>query len=118
MRKTARAADLGGPVSMATPSTRTNQERDHADLVRRLQQGDEGVLEDLLVQLGPRVVAGLRLRFPALRAGDREDLLVEALARLWQARRDFDPAGNLPGYLFTIAANGARDVLRSGMHQA
>lgn len=79
-------------------------------LVQRLQSDDESVLEDVLRYLGPRVEGLLKVRYPCLRAEDREEFLIEALYRLWLARFHFDPAkGSLQGWYYSIAENLLKD---------
>jgi len=85
--------------------------------IRRFLDGDEGVLEQLIRVLGPKVEARLREAFPALRPY-LEDLLAESLYRLWTRREKFDPGrGSLVGYWLTIAESAARDLLRANWQQ-
>ena len=90
------------------------------DLSARLRAGDEEVLEVVLRTHGPPILALLRQRFIGpLTAADFEDVLAAALFRLWQHRKRFDPErASLRVWLFRIAENMARDVLKHGWHKA
>lgn len=93
-----------------TPMTGRLTVEDQASFIRRLKTGDESVLEDLLRTIGPRVDALLKARHPFIKAEDREEFLVEALYRVWQARAQFDPAkGSLQAWYFSIAENLLKD---------
>ena len=86
---------------------------DQASLVSRLKSDDESVLEDVLRTIGPRVDGLLKMRHPFLRPEDREEFLIEALFRVWQARAQFDPAkGSLQAWYFSIAENLLKDRLK------
>ncbi len=90
------------------------------DLGARLRAGDEEVLELILRTHGPPILALLRQRFVGpLTATDFEDVLAAALFRMWQHRARFDPTlASLRVWLFRIAENIARDVLKLGWQKA
>lgn len=91
-----------------------------SDLGDRLRAGDEQVLDAILHTHGPPVLALLRQRYGGpLTATDFEDVLANALFRVWQHRTRFDPAkASLRVWLFRIAENLARDVLKHGWQKA
>jgi RNA polymerase sigma-70 factor (ECF subfamily) len=91
-----------------------------ADLGAQLRAGDESVLERILRTHGPPILALLKQRFAGrLNPTDFEDVLAVALFRIWQNRVRFDPIqASLRVWLFRIAENIARDVLRHGWQKA
>jgi len=73
----------------------------------------------VLQEYAPAVGALLRARYPVFNAEDIEDVVLIAMARLWKARDRFDAArASLKTFLFRIADNVARDVLKSGWYRA
>lgn len=73
----------------------------------------------VLREHAPAVGALLRLRYPVFSAEDIEDVVIIATARLWKARGRFDAErASLKTFLFRIADNVARDVLKSGWFRA
>lgn len=90
------------------------------DLGERLLAGDEQVLDAILQTHGPPILALLRQRFGGpLTSTDFEDVLATALFRVWQHRMRFDPRkASLRVWLFRIAENLARDVLKHGWQKA
>lgn len=90
------------------------------DLGERLLAGDEQVLDAILQTHGPPVLALLRQRLGGpLTPTDFEDVLATALFRVWQHRTRFDPGrASLRVWLFRIAENLARDVLKHGWQKA
>jgi RNA polymerase sigma factor (sigma-70 family) len=90
------------------------------DCGRRLQSGDEQVLEDVLRSCGPAVRSVLRRKYAGvLSLSDLDDVLAIGLFRLWVARERFDDAkGSLRVWFLRIADNAARDVLRHGWQKA
>lgn len=90
------------------------------DLGSQLQAGNQEVLERILRVHGPPILALLKQRFSGLLTPhDFEDVLGAALFRVWQHRLRFDPSlASLRVWLFRIAENIARDVLKHGWHKA
>ena len=90
------------------------------DLGAQLRAGDESVLEAILQTHGPPILSLLKQRFVGrLTATDFEDVLAVALFRVWQNRLRFDPKlASLRVWLFRIAENIARDVLKLGWQKA
>ena len=90
------------------------------ELAVRLLDNDEDVLEEILRAFGPPVLFVLRQKFDGvLTREDIEDVVSIALDRLWQSRQRYDDRrGSLKTWLFAIAENAARDVLKLGWHKA
>jgi RNA polymerase sigma-70 factor (ECF subfamily) len=78
-------------------------------LVRRIQQGDPGALEELVALHGPALQVHLRRYVPA---GDADDLLQEVWLRVWQRARQWDGRGRPLAWLLVIATNLALNHLR------
>jgi RNA polymerase sigma-70 factor (ECF subfamily) len=80
------------------------------ELVERCLQGDAGAFEGLVSRYQEPVYRVVR-RF----LGNREDALEisqETFARAWQKLAMFDPSRKFSTWIFTVAGNLARDVLR------
>jgi RNA polymerase sigma-70 factor (ECF subfamily) len=105
------------------PSDRTQEPRDESspvrreavvsseDWARRLQRGDVTAVEEVR----RRVVGILAHRRLAMEIGEREDLVQEVMADLWQAvrRPSFDLAGGFWGFVETVTSRRTIDRLRS-----
>jgi len=80
-------------------------------LTRRLKAGDESVLREILAAFGPAIEVVLRQDYPQL-ASDLDDVLSEALFRLWRHRGDYDPKRTpLRPWFFIISRHIALDWL-------
>jgi len=80
---------------------------------------DDAWVRFVLHEHAPAVGALLHLRYPVFNAEDIEDVVIIATARLWKARDRFDAErASLKTFLFRIADNVARDVLKSGWFRA
>jgi RNA polymerase sigma-70 factor (ECF subfamily) len=80
-------------------------------LVTRFIAGDERAF-DVIVQRYYRQIFGFLARF----TGDRdlaEDLTQETFIKVHKSAKTFDPARSFKPWLFSVAANKARDALRS-----
>ena len=81
-----------------------------AQLLRRYVAGDDGAFQEIVHQHQDSVYAFLR-RF--LNNGDLvDDVFQETFMQLYVSRDKFDPSKPLRPWLFTIAANKAKDALR------
>ncbi len=81
-----------------------------AELMRRVQGGDEAALGALMAQWE---LPTKRLLARILRnAADADDLAQEAFVRVWQNRARFHPGAEFRPWLFAIAVNLARNRLR------
>lgn len=81
-----------------------------SELMGRLAAGDDLALNTLMDRWGGRVVS-----FLGKMTGSREaavDLAQETFVKLYQARHRYRSSGNFSTYLFTIAANLARNHAR------
>lgn len=88
-------------------------------LVDQLKNGQDSALEQVIACLGPWILFKLRQKYPILAEEDREDLLVDAVAALWDHRQDYDPSrARLSTFLWTIADNRAKDLLKLGWYRA
>ena len=81
-----------------------------AQLMLALQRGEEGAFDVLFDRWAPRLLA-----FLGRMVGDRavaEELLQETFLRVYRARERYSVDGRFSTWLFTIAANTARNELR------
>lgn len=95
---------------MTTPASPDTEAADR-EAMNRLVQGDEHALAELAERYAPRVV-----RLLARLIGDEQDALdlcQETFLRVYRARADYDPARPFHLWLFTIAANLGRNVVRA-----
>jgi RNA polymerase sigma-70 factor (ECF subfamily) len=90
-------------------------DRVDAALVERCLAGDAVAFEVLVVKYQRRVAASVR----RLVRDDRiaEELTQEVFLKAYAALASFDPAGDFPAWLFTIARNAARSYLRSAQNR-
>ncbi len=89
---------------------RTGQTTDLADLVQLAASGQTRAVDQLVDLYAPRLY-GLLYRMTGS-AADAEDLLQETFIRMLRALRDYRETGRFEPWLFSIAANLARDWLR------
>ncbi len=89
---------------------RTGQTTDPADLVRLAISGRTQAVEQLVDLYAPRLY-GLLYRMTGS-APDAEDLLQETLIKMLRALGNYRESGRFEPWLFSIAANLARDWLR------
>ena len=83
---------------------------DDAKLLKRYAAGDEEAFQELMNRYRDSVYAFLR-RFLS-RSDLIEDVFQETFLQLFHSRESFDPNRPLRPWLFTIAANKAKDALR------
>ena len=98
------ALPMPGYVLGASPET------DEARLLRLARLGDEAAFEALL-RIHEIPVARTALRLTGNRQ-DAQDAAQEVFLRLHQNLRRIDSAGNLAGWLYRVAVNVSRDLLR------
>jgi len=91
-----------------------------SQMIRRLQAGDEDVLDEILQRLGPEVEAVLlREARGAFCATDMEDVLAEGLWRLWHYRnRSVGRPCSLRNWFFLLARCAMRDFVKSNSQKA
>ncbi len=80
---------------------------------------DDAWVRMVLREHAPSVGGLLRARYSVFNAEDVEDVVIVAMARLWKNRDRFDAErASLRTFLFRIADNVARDVIKSGWYRA
>jgi len=81
----------------------------------RLWDGDETVLAEILVQYAPSLEKAIGGKYPSFSSQDLEDIVCEAIKRLWAKRDEYDDSkGSVHCLLYRIADNYAKDLLKSG----
>jgi RNA polymerase sigma factor (sigma-70 family) len=81
----------------------------------RLWDGDETVIAEILVQYAPCLEKALGGKYPSFSSQDLEDIVSEAIKRLWAKRNEYDDSkGSVRCLLYWIADNCAKDILKSG----
>ncbi len=87
-----------------------DNKKKNVDLVTRFIDGDESALREIIDEYKDSLYSFLR-RF--LNRQDLvEDVFQETFMQLYASRESFDPNRSLRPWLFTIAANKAKDALR------
>lgn len=80
----------------------------------RLWDGDETVSETILEQYAPCIGKALAGKYSSFSLEDIEDIICEAIKRLWEKRRNYkESEGSVRGLLYKIADNIAKDILKS-----
>ena len=95
---------------MAPETDATTTPRDDAELMRRIQTGDETAFAALMVRWElpvKSVIARI-----VLNASEAEDLAQETFVRLWQNRGRYTAGRPVKPWIFGIAVNLARNRLR------
>jgi RNA polymerase sigma-70 factor, ECF subfamily len=87
-----------------------------AELLSRYIAGDEAAFREIIERYKNPIYAFLR-RFLS-RQELVEDVFQETFLQLYSSRESFDPTRPLRPWLFTIAANKARDALRKQQREA
>ena len=95
---------------MAPASVPKIDPREDAELMLRVQRGDEAAF-GLLMQRWELSVKSVIGRI-VLNARDAEELAQETFVRVWQQRAKYDPAASFRPWIFTLAVNLARNRLR------
>lgn len=95
---------------MAPETDATATPRDDAELMRRVQTGDEAAFTALM-QAWEVPVKSVIARL-VLNASEAEDLAQETFVRLWQHRDRFDSGKPVKPWILGIAVNLARNRLR------
>jgi RNA polymerase sigma factor (sigma-70 family) len=81
----------------------------------QLWDGDETVLEVILDEYAPSIMKSLGYRYSLFSTEDLEDIVCEAIKRLWAKREKYDDSrGSIKALLYRIADNIAKDILKSG----
>ena len=97
-------------MTMAADADAGPSAAEDAELMRRVQLGDESALGALMERWELPVKSVIaRLVF---NSGEAEDLAQETFVRVWQQRHKFRPGAAVRPWLFSIAINLARNRLR------
>jgi RNA polymerase sigma-70 factor (ECF subfamily) len=96
--------------SLPVPATDPERKGTDAELLKRLQLGDNAAWTEVTRVYGPRLYAYLRNSLPT--AADTEDVLGETMAAAVRAIRSFDGASALSTFLYSIAYRKAADFWR------
>ena len=95
---------------MVRDTADTRAPAEDAELMRRVQAGDEAALGELM-QRWERAVKALIARI-VLNAAEAEELAQETFVRVWQQRGKFRAEAAFRPWIFAIAVNLARNRLR------
>jgi RNA polymerase sigma factor (sigma-70 family) len=95
---------------MAPEAATTTTPGDDAELMQRVQRGDEAAL-GMLMQRWELPVKSVIGRI-VLNAREADDLAQETFVRVWQQRGKFRPEAAFRPWIFSIAVNLARNRLR------
>jgi RNA polymerase sigma-70 factor (ECF subfamily) len=93
------------------PAAIVDQQQTDEDLLANYRQGDRASFAKLVTRY-QRELFHFLVRFLGDRAA-AEDVFQEAFLQVHQSADQFDPARRFRPWLFTIAANKARDLIRS-----
>jgi len=81
----------------------------------KLWDGDVTVIAEILIQYAPCLEKALGGKYPSFSSQDLEDIVSEAIKRLWAKRNEYDDSkGSVRCLLYRIADNCAKDILKSG----
>jgi RNA polymerase sigma-70 factor (ECF subfamily) len=95
---------------MASETAAAAAAREDAELMRRVQSGDEGACAELMGRWEVPVRAVIAR--VVLNASEADELAQDAFVRLWQHRARFDATKPLKPWMLGIALNLARNRLR------
>lgn len=82
-------------------------------LIRKLQKGNTGALDALIRRYTPYVSACAYRVMGSLPREELEEVVADTFVALWRHCADLDPEKSLRPWLGTVAANKAKDRLRS-----
>lgn len=93
------------------------------NIALKLYENDESALSDILVNYAPALEAWLDLvyvkNFDVLTHEDIEDIVSVSITKLWNRRQCYnDKKGKIKTWLFRIAENTAKDLLKTNWHKA
>ncbi len=92
---------------------KTSDEQD--EIAIRLWDEDKTILEDILVKYVPSIEKALGRKYRSFSIEDLEDIVCEAIKRLWEKRKEYsDSQGSVKALLYRIADNIAKDLLKFG----
>lgn len=90
------------------------------EITLKVLESDESALEDILHHYAPKIECALARKYHGLLSNsDMEDVLSMAIMRFWDAREKYDDKkSSIRSYLYRIADNVAKDILKHGWHKA
>lgn len=100
---------------------RITSEQDLQDTIAlKVFDGDESALTDILKHYAPRIERALLKKYEGyLTAEDVEEIISDAVRKLWGARASYDDKKcSIRAFLYLIAVRRARDVLQLGWQKA
>jgi RNA polymerase sigma-70 factor, ECF subfamily len=106
-----RGRDAAADMAELAPRAPDRAQYSDEQLLSAYREGDKGAFSDL-VERYQRELFHFLVRFLGDRAA-AEDIFQEAFLQVHQSADQFDPERRFRPWLFTIAANKARDLMRS-----
>lgn len=90
------------------------------EIALKIFEGDESALSDILLNYAPPITSVLAKKFrDQLNEQDIEDIMSISLMKFWDKRHSYDDKkGTVKAFLYVIAENTAKDVLKLGWYQA
>lgn len=90
------------------------------EIMLKMLEDDESTLSDILHHYAPTIQNALASKYRCLLNNtDMEDVLSVAIMKFWNVRESYDDRkGSIRAFLYRIADNTAKDVLRHGWHKA
>lgn len=105
------SGDVAGDVPAVTATSAVRPEKTDEQLLAAYRQGDRASFTQLMTRY-QRELYHFLVRFLGNRA-TAEDVFQETFLQVHQSADQFDPTRKFRPWLFTIAANKARDLIRS-----
>lgn len=90
------------------------------EITLKVLESDESALEDMLRHYAPKIESALAGKYRGLlNNSDMEDVVSMAIMKFWEAREAYDDKkSSIRSYLYCIANNVAKDILKHGWHKA
>jgi len=87
-----------------------DSKHEHEDLIRRAQKGDRNAFDDLTAILAPRLKSFMAKETPFFL--DVEDVVLEAMVRLFTSIKNFRFESSITTYSFKLARRAMSDLIR------
>ena len=90
------------------------------EIALKVLEDDESALQDILNYYAPNIERALFGRYSGLlNSADIEDVMSIAITKFWDNRHNYDDKrGSVRAFLYRIAVNTTKDVLKLGWHKA